>query len=152
MADPSRRQLLGELAAERVAQADAAERVLHLALCALLQGGEEELDVRDRRTQPWLTRLDAAIDREFFAALFADCVETVDPNEAAARWQRRLLDLAREQLADAWHSAPAPLARRPRALAVAERTFRRHARGRLPLAFTSKDSEPGQAATREGKP
>lgn len=146
MADPSRRQSLGELAAQRVQQAkDAEQRVLHPALCALLQGGEEELKMNDRRTQPWISRLDAAIDREFFTALFADSDEESDAAAASARWQRRLRDLAHEQLLDAARSAPTPVARRPRALAVAERTFRRNTRSRLPLAFA--DSRSG--ATRE---
>jgi CRISPR system Cascade subunit CasA len=143
LSDPSRRKELGELARDRVQQAkDVERRVLHPALCALLQGGEAELKMKEKRTEPWVNRLDAAIDREFFEALFRDSDLDVDSREASARWQRTLLDLAHEQLEDASRSAPVPLARRPRAIAVAERTFRRTARSRLPLAFTDPTVEP----------
>ncbi len=140
--EPARRKSLGELAKERIQQSKDAERkVLHPALCALLQGGGAELKMNEKRTQPWVDALDAAIDREFFSALFRDSQPGVEPREALAGWQGRLYELAHEQLEYALRSAPTPLARRHRAIAVAERTFRRNARSRLPLAFRPRERE-----------
>jgi CRISPR system Cascade subunit CasA len=123
---------LAAIAKERVEQAARALRkVLRPALAALLQGGREELDFRDERTQPWLDRFDAEVDRIFFEDLWAASGIAREEHERA--WNERLRTLARNQLEDAMATAPVPLAVRPRGLARAELVFRGAARNHLPV-------------------
>lgn len=121
---------LAELAQSRIERANSAKRrVLHPALCALLQGGATDLDLRDKRTRRWLDRLDRAIDGVFFEDLFNDADLPTD--DAMKRWDERLHVLARLQLSHAMRAAPVPGARRLRAQARAELVFRRCARKQL---------------------
>ena len=121
------------MARRRIDQASTAQRmVLRPAICALLQGGADDLDFRDKRTEPWLDAFDDAVDRVFFGDLWSSLDLSREEREQA--WNGRLLALAREQLADAMSAAPVPLAQRPRALARAELIFRGAARKHLPIA------------------
>lgn len=132
------RQHLGALAQERVERTrKVARRVLHPALCVLLQGGRDEVDFRDRRTGPWLERFDGAVDVVFFGDLWAAADSAVDASQASRQWSQRLLDLARVQLDAAIAEAPIPQAVAPKAVARAEIVFRGAARKRLPEAFPS---------------
>jgi CRISPR system Cascade subunit CasA len=134
------RQSLGTLAQDRVGRAkDASRRVLHPALCALLQGGRDDIDFRDRRTSRWLERLDAAVDRVFFEDLWA--VADLDSEEARRQWDERLRALTREQLDAAIAEAPTPGAVHPKAVARAEIIYWGSARKRLPLAFPLRSTE-----------
>ncbi len=133
------REDLGEVARGRIAQARTAQRqVLKPALCSLLQGGPDALDFQKPGARPWLDRFDAAVDRVFFPDLW----EAIDmPREAhEGAWNRRLRELAREQLEQAETGAPVPLARRPRALAKAELIFRGTARRYLPTTDSPKEA------------
>lgn len=123
---------LGVMARRRVDQAGVAQRfVLHPAVCVLLQGGPDSLDLRDVRTRPWTERLDRAIDEVFFAELWR--ADDLQPEDREDAWNRLLRELAWRQLEDAMAAAPMPAARRPRALAMAELRFRAAARRHLPV-------------------
>jgi CRISPR system Cascade subunit CasA len=134
MGVPQDRDALAALARARVERSAAAQRrVLRPALCSLLQGGPEALDLTDRRTDRWVERLDAAIDSVFFDDLWSAADLTSD--EANRRWDLRLVELAQRELEDAIGSAPVPLATRPRAVARAEMRFDGAARKHLGGAF-----------------
>ncbi len=116
------RDRLGRLAQERVELAALAQRrVLHPAICALLQGGVEQLNLRDERTRRWTTRFDRRVDEVFFARLWDDA--DLPPEEARERWTETLQELAWHALQAAIGSAPLPVARRYRAIARAEGLF-----------------------------
>lgn len=128
------RERLGKLAERRIAAVELAQRkVLHPALCALLQNGKEELDLRDERTRPWTRRLDRAIDRIFFEHLWRDAA--LDGGAADTAWEEYLFDLTEQTLAQAVDAVPHSDVRRHRAIARAEITLRRNARKNLPRAF-----------------
>ena len=138
---PAERASLAQMAVSRIAQVETAQRrVLHPALCALLQGGPEDLKFKDNRTGPWLDSLDQHIDEIFFESLWADA-ELEPPEEAVRRWDKALWDLARAELERAFHSAPVPQATRPRAEARAELMLRDLARKHLAGAFTTTPKE-----------
>jgi CRISPR system Cascade subunit CasA len=137
----ARRQLLAAgagleelrgIARERIQQARTAQvSVLKPALCALLQGGPDRLDLRKPGVQPWLDRFDSAVDDAFFPDLW-EAIELIAERRKDA-WSRRLRHLAHVQLDHAIATAPVPLARRPRAIARAELRFRSAARWHLPI-------------------
>ncbi len=119
---PGERQALAELAQRRMEQVAIADRkILHPALCVLLQAGPEKADFRDSRTQRWRERFDADVDRVFFSRLWEDV--DLPPVEAERRWGEELRTLARARLDDAIESAPVPSTRHYRAVAAAERVF-----------------------------
>ncbi len=116
------RQRVAQRATERVADTDEARRkILHHSLRALLQGGRQRLDFRDKRPARWLTSFDAAVDREFFAALWRDI--EVEDLLARRAWREQLVALARGTLDDAIAAAPMSAAGKYRAVAAAERIF-----------------------------
>ncbi|MEM7586356.1 MAG: type I-E CRISPR-associated protein Cse1/CasA [Acidobacteriota bacterium] len=142
---PKTRALLGQLAKLRVERVgDVQRRILKPALCVLLQGAPDHLDLRDDRTQRWLGRLDQQIDQIFFEDLWADFglshEVSAEPNE---KWEQRLFDLARAQLEDAIREAAVPEARSYKAVAKAEGTFRRAARNQLRNLFPPKFDDEG---------
>jgi CRISPR system Cascade subunit CasA len=121
--DPS-----AERANERVRLAGQVGRVLRSALLALFQGGPERVDERDegatRKAQPFLDRLDAAVDVNFFPALWRE-VEAAEAGEEAARaerarWVRDLLGTAANLLDAADEAAPKATRRRLRARVAAQ--------------------------------
>jgi len=141
MGAPEGREVLGALARARIERAGEAERrVLKPALCALLQGGPQELNYRDERPRPWLDRLDRAIDAVFFEELWADA--PLPGAEADRRWDRRLYQLAKTQLEAAVSGAPTSPAVQPRAVARADLLFHRAARKYLPHAFSDANPRP----------
>jgi CRISPR system Cascade subunit CasA len=122
-------ETLGSLAKDRIERVRLVQTsVLKPALCALLQGGREELDFRDRRVQPWLDRFDAEVDRVFFEDLWEALAMTNEDRQHT--WDQRLRTLAWDQLDHAMETAPVPLAHRPKARARAELVFRGTARNR----------------------
>ncbi len=124
LTSPQKRAAIGNLAQYRVEQVrEVQRRALRPALCALLQGGGEKLDLRDARAQPWLDRHDRDVDAVFFPDLWVGA-ELEDRHEANGRWDRRLVQLAWQVLADAVRTVPIPQARRFRATARADHLFR----------------------------
>jgi CRISPR system Cascade subunit CasA len=125
---------LRELARRRIERTNVATRkVLRPALCTLLQGGKDELDLRDTRADRWARRFDEAVDGVFFNDLWAAI--DLGESEANERWDRRLVELAGEQLDDAIAVAPFSDARRPRAIARAKLIFNGASRNHLPSAY-----------------
>lgn len=125
---------LREFARHRVERAAiATRRVLHPALCCLLQGGPDKSDLSDSRPRHWLRGFDDAVDRVFFDDLWAAI--DLGQGEANERWDRRLVELAGEQLDDAIASAPLSDARQPRAIARARLIFNGASRNHLPGAY-----------------
>ncbi|MNS33369.1 hypothetical protein D3C72_654810 [compost metagenome] len=111
-------------------------KVLRLALCSLFQAGVEELDFKDDRPNKWLDRFEDQVDRIFFEELWHDL--DLPPVEADRRWERRLVDLAREELDTAIRSTPLPSVRRYRAVASAERLFGALVHKRFPELYSGK--------------
>lgn len=137
------RDRLAARARERVEQAALVDRqVLHPALCALLQGGPDTLDLRDNRTRRWRGAFDAEIDQRFFNDLWTDL--ELDDEAATKRWTDVLRRAADEQLQTAIGSAPIPIARRYRAIAVAERIF--NGAWKKHFGFTNHDSDQESAS------
>lgn len=122
---PPERASVAKLARERVDDVTMVQnKVLHVALCALLQAVVEgqKLDRNDERTQRWKDDFDARVDQVFFERLWADLGAT-DAEDARSRWQRALVDLAWAVFLDATDAVPLPSVRRYRARAIAERVF-----------------------------
>jgi CRISPR system Cascade subunit CasA len=103
LATRSGRERVEKMAKERVEDAAKWSReVLRWALCALAQGRPKDLDFSDQRVRPVLRDLDTRIDRIFFAQLWEDSALSKD--EAAMKWNRKLRELARDELERASHS------------------------------------------------
>ncbi len=97
---PSEGERIAEIARRRVEDAGTWRRdVLNWALLALLQGKPEKLNFRDKRTDPVLRDFDERIDRIFFADLWTDI--SLPREEAAVKWNRKLLGIAKTQLENA---------------------------------------------------
>jgi len=130
------RTALAEQAKARVERASSVQNeVLRPALKVLLQGAPDKLKFEDHRPRRWTQAFNRAVDDVFIPALFADVGKPSD--EANRAFDQRLFDLARVQLEAAIAGAPVPIARRPRAIAAAEREFRGRARRTLPNLFPS---------------
>lgn len=143
--DPEARSSLAKRAQARIERTRVAENsVLRPALCALLQGGKEQLDLRDKRAHRWIDRMDDEVDRLFFDDLWAN-VE-LEEEDARRSWDRRLYGLAQNQLEDAVRSAPVPLAVRPRSAARADLLLAGSARKHLPGAFETTEPVGGSGA------
>ncbi len=133
------RMTLSRLARTRVELVGAVQsKVLHPALCALLQAAapDQKLDLKDDRTQRWRRAHDERVDALFFERLWDDAeVAATDLNEADRRWQRCVVDLAREVFREALEAVPLPSVRVYRARAIAERVFDLSARKHFAAAF-----------------
>jgi CRISPR system Cascade subunit CasA len=117
------RERLGRIALARVDVVSTVQRdVLRPSLCALLQDGAEKFDYRDRRLDPWLRRLDLMVDPIFFPRLW-EALEQDSAEASDEQWAREVLRMAEAILEEAFDSLPLPAARRPRAVAQAERIF-----------------------------
>ena len=131
---------LREFARQRIVRTDtAAKKVLRPALCALLQGGRDDLDLRDSRADQWIANFDEAVDRFFFDELWDSLA--LDREEADMRWDRRLTALARNHLDDAITSVSSSAARWPRTIARAELIFRGASRKHLPGAYSKNEGK-----------
>lgn len=125
---------LGELAQQRVERVkDVQSKALRPAICALLQGGADDLDFRDPRARPWLDRFDDEVDVCFFAHLFRDIDASED--EQHQRWETVLKELATATFQQAIAEAPRPAARHYRAVSGAERRFHGGLRKVLAAAY-----------------
>lgn len=138
------RKTLGALSKRRVEQvAQVQGKVLHPALCALLQAAPEKLDFTDDRTQRWRQAHSDLVDEVFFASLFDDL--SCDANEADRRWLALTIGLARQVFRDALDAVPLPSVRAFRARAGAERVFEGAARRNFPVAFRDDQAAPSAA-------
>ena len=144
---PENRELLGNLSQHRVDRVgDVQKRVLKPALCALLQGGPDELELRDSRPLRWLDRFDREVDAIFFDDLWSGFERSLtEPKQADRAWEVRLYDLARAQLEDAMRSAAVPEARDFRSVAAAELLFEGSARKVLEKKFAPTQPTEGHA-------
>ncbi len=137
---------LATLAGSRIElTGDVQKRVLKPALLALMQGGTDDLNFKDDRAQEWLGRLDRAVDRIFFNALFDDLDFTAEEKER--RWQTNLWQLTESLFDEAVEILPRNAARKPAAIAQASSLLRFKARQILPAAFTQTEN---QHADQEG--
>ena len=120
-------------------------KVLRTAVLSLIQGGPDEVKFGDRTATAWAEKLladaDDEVDRQFFEHLFA-----MADNEAAGAtaWLGFLRQLASETFEHAVATAPLAGARRPRAVAMAERilwgAFARHFPGAARVAEEATDA------------
>jgi len=132
LAVPEDRERLGRLARSRVEDVEAlAGKVLRPALLCLVQGGAESLNSKDRRPRDCMERLDREVDERFFPHLW----RTLDlpEEEGQAGWQRTIVDLGWNILIDAQAALPVPGPRRYRAIAAAERVYRKAGWKQFPL-------------------
>jgi CRISPR system Cascade subunit CasA len=97
-------------------------KVLRTALLALIQGGPEQVKFGDKTATAWadtfLDDADREVDRRFFDLLFR---RALDEAGGKAAWLAFLRGLARDTFERAVMAVPLAGARRPRAVAVAER-------------------------------
>lgn len=123
---PDQRERVAKLAREMVddVRKVLGGKVLRTALLALVQSGPEQVKFGDRTAGRWADRFcemaDREVDRRFFDFLFV-CAEDEEAGRRA--WLEFLRDLAAETFEYALAAAPVAGARRPRAIAVAERIF-----------------------------
>jgi CRISPR system Cascade subunit CasA len=142
--DSTRGEQLAALARDFLQLADdAGKKLLKPAVLALLQGGPDQIDFKDDRASPQLKDFDAAIDQIFFPRLFDLADRPAD--EAQAAWRAELIEIARRILTDSYDSVPIPVARRYRAIAMAERRLSIAARKFAPEAFVKEESSDGPA-------
>ena len=99
-----------------------ARSALRPAIAALLQGGADELDLRDDRIRPVLQGFERRVDAGYFEQLFRS--PTADPEDHQAWFGAFLEQVAKGAFESATKSLPIPDARRERALAAAESLFR----------------------------
>lgn len=124
---PDQRERVARLAREMVEDVRKVlgGKVLRTALLALVQSGPEQVKFGDRTAGRWADRFcemaDREVDRRFFEFLFE---RAEDEDAGRRRWLEFLRDLAIETFEHAVAAAPVAGARRPRAIAVAERIFR----------------------------
>lgn len=144
----AQRDPVARLAKERVEDvAKVQNKVLHVALCALLQAVAEDqkLDLTDDRTQRWKRAFDERIDAIFFGALWEDLdLAARDPNAAKNRWQKRAIEIAREVFREAVTAVPLPSVRAYRARAISERVFEGSARKNFREAMQYRPAETTQ--------
>lgn len=139
-----RLRALDELSQARVEQVrEVQRRVLKPAVCVLIQGAPDRLDLKDDRANPFVARHDRAIDEVFFETLW-DAVD-LDAGAARVSWDRAVLGLARDVFWEACESVPLPSSRRYRVLSAAEATFEGSARKLLPDLFAT-DASPAAPA------
>lgn len=135
------RASLGKLAKDRIELASALRlKVLKPAFCAYLQGGADDLRLKDTRADSHLDAVDDAIDAEFFPRLFADV--DLDSAEASRSFETWLFQLGRDALERAFDSLPTAAARRERAIASAEARFFGGVRKNLPNADRPSPARP----------
>lgn len=144
----AQRDPVAQLAKARVEDvATVQNKVLHVALCALLQAATEDqkLDLKDDRTQRWKRAYDERVDAVFFEELWADLdLAESDPDAARNNWQRTVLKIAREVFDEAVEAVPLPSVRAYRARAVAERVFRGSAHKNFREAMQARATESTQ--------
>src|SRR5690606_39087070 len=103
------------------------------AILTLLQGAPEKLNFDDRRAERFTERFEQMVDQSFFPDLFASL--DVPATSARHNWVATLLASAHTVVEDAVREAPIPIARRHRAIAVAQIVFRGAARRNFPDNF-----------------
>lgn len=143
---PDRHQQLASLARDFVANVDDLEKkVIKPALLILLQGGPDKINFKDDRADPQIGALDDAVDQIFFSRLFE--LAGGDHGVALTAWRKDIFGLAEQILRDAFDSTPIPIARRYRAIAMAERAFYGAARKFAPEAFKPEEERDGRTGT-----
>jgi CRISPR system Cascade subunit CasA len=144
---PDRQEQLASLANDFIKSVDDVQKkVLKPALLTLMQGGPDQIDFTDDRADSEVGALDSAADQIFFPRLF----ELVGRNDALDSWKKELIGLAEAILRRAFDAAPVPIARRYRAIAMAERAFNRRARKLAPEAFAKEEFSGGPSPTTAG--
>ena len=137
-------QDVGGIARQRISQIAVLQRILSHAIQTFVAGGDQSRispEYRER-ARPWLNRLDAVVDRDFF-----DELQTEFEADASARagvrrgWLLEVVDGARGMLQDAVATLPSPAIQRYRARTRAEGLFEGRIRGPkgLPSLFTETD-------------
>lgn len=135
MRNPDQRQILADRSKERVADTEKVRsKVLYASLSTLMGGGESDAN-SGKGADRWTRAFEANVDDIFFPELWASLDDDAQTQKAA--WQKRLYELALEQLNDAINSAPMPSMRRYRAIAAARDQFENSARKQLPALFST---------------
>lgn len=113
---------IGHVAKVRSDEAGQAAQRLRRSLMMLVQGGPDQArlddDASKKKVEPWMSRFDGRVDREFFGQPLWDEVagDAAAPRRA---WRERLRDLAGDVFGEAAEAAPRTAMRRVRAVARA---------------------------------
>jgi CRISPR system Cascade subunit CasA len=130
---PSARDKLTELSKFQISVAERARRkVLHPAMCSLLQAAPESLSLKDSRDQRVLAELESLIDADFFPYLWAGAMQD-DELAAQDNWTRFIRKHVETVFQRALDTVPIPSARRHRTIAKADLLFRACRNKHLPL-------------------
>ncbi|MEO5339806.1 MAG: type I-E CRISPR-associated protein Cse1/CasA [Magnetococcus sp. MYC-9] len=136
LGQPKARESLAGVAKNRVEQCQLmANKVLKPTILTLIQEAPDTLNFKDRRAEPWQTRLDHRVDALFFPSLW----HSLDLSEAAAEtdWAQRLREAAREVVAAAKEALVGGGARRYKTLAAADRLFDACLHNHFPIFHTA---------------
>jgi CRISPR system Cascade subunit CasA len=131
----------GAISKERIKQVSIIQRILSHAIQTFVARGESDNSRPERRryARPWLNRLDAAVDTDFFDSVQAEFEAPSEERATVGRlWLLQVVDTARDLLSDACDSLPCPAIHRYRARTSAESLFEGRIRGPkgLPFLFT----------------
>ena len=127
-------QGLGQLAKDRIDQVSKVQRILSHAIQVFAARGDESKVSQEHRNlvRPWLNRLDAIVDKDFFEHLQVEFDrEENDREDIRNRWLKdSVIENARVLLRDAEDSLPCPAINRYRARVNADGLFEGRIRGR----------------------
>ena len=133
---------LGKIARGRIEQVSTIQRILSHAIQVFAARGDSEKTSAEHRTlaRPWLNKLDAIVDTNFFDDLQTEFeVNDVERQIVRNTWLMNgtngVIDHARRTLQAAEDSLPCPAIHRYRARVNAERLFEGRLRGNTGLPF-----------------
>jgi len=136
--EPSFQEKLATLSRERITLVkDFRNKVLKMALLAFLQGGADDLNLKDEGPKPFVQAFERDVDSSYFERLFAD----VGAKDGAERFEQLLRELGHIQLERCFVGAPVPSARRLRAIARAENLYAGACRDVLPTLAAAEAAE-----------
>ena len=133
---------IGGIAQERITEVGIVQRILSHAIQTFAAQGQPDGIRKEYRgwARPWLDRLDAAVDADFFDVLQTEFEADTDQERSALRrgWLLGVVETARGLLGDASDALPCRAVYRYRARSSAESLFEGRLRGPagLPFVFT----------------
>jgi len=132
---------IGDICKKRIDRVGIVQRILSHSIQTFLTRGQPESTNREHRerARPWLNRLDATVDADFFETLQTEFeAQAEDRADVHRLWLLEVVDNARGLLLDACKSLPCPAIHSYRARTSAEALFEGRLRGPkgLPFLFT----------------
>lgn len=147
---PAMAQPLGHFGLELIKDAREAERSLHAALFALVEGGPDQVIFKRDGLAAWVSKASQGFGAHWSERYFDSLWQAIDPDHRPAvrvAWRDALVTRARQALLDAESRLPLPVGRRWRALTRANTMLHGALRkADLLPAGTSKADEPQDRA------